>query len=47
MADKLPKNTSELLSEIEREWLELLKVVNKLTPKQMITPDSGRLVAEG
>ena len=47
MADKLPQNTSELLSEIDREWLELQKVIKKLTPEQMTTPDSGRLVAEG
>jgi hypothetical protein len=41
MADTLPKNTSELLSQIESEWLELMKVVDKLTPTQMTTPDSG------
>jgi hypothetical protein len=41
MADKLPQNTTDLLSEIELEWLELMKVVDQLTPKQMITPDSG------
>jgi hypothetical protein len=41
MADKLPQNTSDLLSQIEPEWSELLKVVDRLTPTQMITPDSG------
>ena len=41
MADNFPRNTSELLSEIDREWLELMKVVKKLTPAQMTTPDSG------
>jgi hypothetical protein len=41
MADKLPQNTTDLLSEIELEWLELMKVVDQLTPKQMITPDPG------
>jgi hypothetical protein len=41
MADNFPRNTSELLSEIDREWQELMKVVKKLTPAQMTTPDSG------
>jgi len=41
MADKLPKNMSELLSEIDREWLELQKAIKKLTPEQMTAPDSG------
>jgi len=41
MADKLPKNTPELLSEIEREWLELQKAIKKLTNEQMTIPDSG------
>ena len=41
MAEELPQNTSELLSQIDHEWLELLRVVDQLTPKQMITPDSG------
>ena len=41
MADKLPQNTSDLLSQIELKWSELLKVVDRLTPMQMITPDSG------
>jgi DinB superfamily len=41
MADKLPQNTSELLSEIDREWLELQKVIKKLTNEQMTAPDPG------
>ena len=41
MAKELPKNTSDLLFQIESEWRELLRVVDQLTPKQMITPDSG------
>ncbi len=41
MADKLPQTTSDLLSQIAPEWSELLKVVDQLTPTQMITPDSG------
>jgi len=41
MADKLPKTTSELLSEIEREWSKLQKVIKKLTPEQMTAPDPG------
>ena len=41
MADKLPQNTPELLSEIDREWLELQKAIKKLTPEQMEAPDPG------
>jgi hypothetical protein len=41
MADPLPKNTVELLSQIEHEWKELLAVVEKLTPAQMTSPDAG------
>jgi hypothetical protein len=41
MTDNLPQNTTELLSIIELEWLELMKVVDKLTPQQMITAASG------
>jgi hypothetical protein len=41
MADKLPQNTSELLSEIDREWQELQKAIKKLTPEQMTAPDPG------
>jgi hypothetical protein len=41
MADKFPKNTPELLSEIEREWLELQKAIKKLTEEQMTAPDPG------
>ena len=41
MADNFPKTTSELLSEIDHEWLALMKVVKKLSPRQMTSPDSG------
>jgi hypothetical protein len=41
MADKLPQNISELLSEIDREWQELQKAIKKLTPEQMTAPDPG------
>ena len=41
MAEAIPQSTSELLSKIETEWLALMAVVDKLTPAQMITPDSG------
>jgi hypothetical protein len=41
MADKLPANTAELLSAIEHEWKELMRVVGRLTPEQMTTPDAG------
>ena len=41
MADELPQNMAELLSEIEREWKELWRVIARLTPEQMVTPDEG------
>ena len=41
MAEPLPKSTAELLSQIEREWKELQKVVERLTPEQMTSPDEG------
>jgi hypothetical protein len=42
MADRiLPKNLDELLTMIEREWDALMQTVNRLTPDQMMTPDSG------
>ena len=41
MADKLPQNKTDLLAIIGVEWRKLLKVVDQLTPEQMITPDSG------
>ena len=37
----LPKNTSELLDDIDREWSSLMHVVDQLTPEQMTTPDEG------
>ena len=41
MAETLPKNTSELLAVIEKEWLALMRAVDRLTPEQMTTPDAG------
>lgn len=41
MSDKRPQNMPELLSEIEREWKELWRVVGRLTPEQLVTPDAG------
>ena len=41
MAETLPKSTSELLAMIEKEWDELMRVVDRLTPEQMLRPDSG------
>jgi hypothetical protein len=41
MADALPKDTSELLAVIDEEWNALMRVVDRLTPQQMSTPDSG------
>jgi hypothetical protein len=38
---ELPKNTDELLTTIEAEWLKLMDAVGKLGPEQMITPDGG------
>jgi hypothetical protein len=37
----LPKDKPELMSTIEREWKLLMNVVEKLTDKQMTTPDEG------
>jgi hypothetical protein len=41
MSSKLPQSMPELLSEIEREWKELWRVVARLTPEQMTRPDAG------
>ena len=41
MTDKLPKSMPELLSDIEREWKELWRVIGRLGPEQMTTPDAG------
>jgi hypothetical protein len=41
MIEELPHNTAELLSGIEREWTALLGVVERLSPEQMVTADSG------
>ena len=37
----LPKNTSELLDNIDREWSALMRVVDQLSPGQMTMPDAG------
>ncbi len=37
----MPKDKAELMSAIEREWKLLLDVTEKLTDKQMMTPDEG------
>ncbi len=41
MPEKTPGNMAELLSDIEREWKGLMAVVARLTPQQMLAPDSG------
>jgi hypothetical protein len=41
MAEKQPENTAELLSQIEGEWKELMRVVGHLTPEQMAKRDAG------
>ncbi len=41
METQYPKNTDKLLQVIEDEWSALMKVVHKLTPDQMVTPDAG------
>ena len=41
MAEALPKDMSELLAVIEKEWKELMRVVDRLTPEQMTAPDAG------
>ena len=37
----MPKDKPELMSAIEREWKLLMNVAEKLTDKQMTTPDEG------
>ncbi len=37
----IPGTKTELISAIEREWKLLLEVAEKLTDKQMTTPDAG------
>lgn len=41
MAERLPESTAELLSDIEREWKGLWRVIGRLTPEQMLAPDAG------
>lgn len=41
MAAELPQSMARLLSEVEGEWKKLLDVVERLSPEQMATPDSG------
>jgi hypothetical protein len=37
----LPKSTAELLGAIDGEWTTLMRVVDRLTPEQMLTLDAG------
>ncbi len=37
----LPRNTSELIDDIDHEWSALMHVVDQLTPEQMTTLDAG------
>jgi len=41
MSPQLPEATAELLSDIEREWKDLWRAAARLTPEQMVAPDSG------
>jgi hypothetical protein len=41
MSETLPKSKPELLSEIEREWKELWRVIGRLTPEQMARADEA------
>ena len=41
MAETLPRDTTELLALIEKEWQALMGAVHRLTPEQMTTPDTG------
>ena len=41
MSDQLPQSTPELLALIEQEWNALMQVVDRISAKQMVTPDSG------
>ena len=37
----IPQDKTELVTLIEDEWTALRHIIDKLTPKQMITPDAG------
>jgi hypothetical protein len=41
MADSLPESMPELLSLVETEWKLLWRIVDQLTPEQLVTPDAG------
>ena len=41
MEKKQIQNTEELLQNIQEEWTKLMKVVDRLSPGQMVTPDDG------
>ncbi len=41
MANRFPESTTELMARIEQEWNALMRVVERLTPQQMTTPDTG------
>jgi hypothetical protein len=36
-----PKDENELILAIDREWTALMRLIESLTPDQMMTPDSG------
>jgi len=38
---QLPQSTTQLLSQIESEWVALLGAAERLSPEQMTTPDAG------
>ncbi len=39
--DQTPKNMTELLAQIDQEWVALMEVVEQLSPEQMLTPADG------
>lgn len=41
MLASIPPSTAELMKNIDEEWKALMKVVDRLTPEQMTTPDPG------
>ena len=41
MSHSIPESTSELMALIDQEWHALMQVVDRLTPHQMTTSDSG------
>lgn len=41
MTEPSYQSMDELLADIDREWTALMRVVERLTPQQMTTPDEG------